>query len=102
MCLYLDSVISFLIIGAKLLYWISSPCDDLHLHFTLDDIQYYSAPPCVRLLKYNCTYDWIVGELGLYIAEIKLQGSYTIISRSSSVLRNVGFVYEVARWAFVL
>lgn len=40
--------------------------------------------PLVRLLKYKCAYEWIVGELGLYIAEIKLQGSYTIISRSSS------------------
>lgn len=39
---------------------------------------------CVRLLKNKCTYDWIVGELGLYVAEIKLQGSYTIISRISS------------------
>lgn len=77
-------MISFLIISAQLLYWISSPCDDPHLHFTLDDIQHDSAPPCVRLLKYKCAYDWIVVELGLYIAEIKLQGSYTIISRSGS------------------
>lgn len=77
-------MISFLIISAQLLYWISSLCDDLRVHFTLDDIQHDSAPTCVILLKYKCIYDWIVGELGLYIAEIKLQGSYTIISRSSS------------------
>lgn len=40
LCLYFDLMISFIIISTQLLYWISSPCDDLHLHFTLDDIQY--------------------------------------------------------------
>lgn len=96
LCLYLDLMITFLIISAQLLYWISSACDDLRLHFTLDDIRDDSAPPRVILL-----YDWIAGELGLYIAEIKSQVSYTIILLGA-VLRNVRFVYEVARWAFVL